>query len=73
MHYHLVYIDDLVNGLLLAGEAPAALGEAFIIAGPQSTSLKELARLVATAVGMEAPRSRLPLWLMMMAAGRISS
>jgi len=69
VHYHLVYIDDLVNGLLLAGEAPAALGEAFIIAGPQSTSLNELAQLVANAVGVKAPRGRLPLWPLMMAAG----
>ena len=33
--YHPVYIDDLVDGFLLALERPEAVGEAFIVAGPR--------------------------------------
>ena len=33
-HYHLVYIDDLLDGYELALTHPAAPGEAFIVAGP---------------------------------------
>jgi nucleoside-diphosphate-sugar epimerase len=46
-HYHLVYIEDLLDGYELALTHPAAPGEAFIVAGPQSISQTELARTVA--------------------------
>ena len=50
-HYHLVYIDDLVAGYLLALDHPAAVGESFIIGGPRSISQNELAALIAAATG----------------------
>jgi nucleoside-diphosphate-sugar epimerase len=49
--YHLVYIDDLVQGFLLALDRPEAAGEAFIIAGPRYVSQNELALLVAKHTG----------------------
>ncbi len=45
--YHLVYIDDLIGGFLLALDRPEAVGEAFIIAGPRYVSQQELAQLIA--------------------------
>lgn len=66
--YHLTYIDDLVDGILLCGEHPAALGEIFIIAGDEYVALNELVRLVAQAVGSKPPRGRLPLWPLLAAA-----
>jgi dihydroflavonol-4-reductase len=49
--YHPVYIDDLVDGYLLALERPEAVGEAFILAGPQYVTQQELAELVARHTG----------------------
>jgi nucleoside-diphosphate-sugar epimerase len=49
--YHPVYIDDLVEGFLLALTRKEAPGEAFILAGPRYVSQEELARLVAQATG----------------------
>ena len=49
--YHPVYIDDLVEGYLLALERPEAVGEAFIIAGPRYLSQQELAETIARATG----------------------
>jgi nucleoside-diphosphate-sugar epimerase len=49
--YHPVYIDDLVQGYLLALDHPAAPGEAFILAGPQAASQDELAALIAKHTG----------------------
>ena len=46
-HYHLVYIDDLLDGYERALSHPAAPGEAFIVAGPRSVSQTELARTIA--------------------------
>lgn len=49
--YHPVYVDDLVQGLLLALERPQAVGEAFLIAGPRYVTQDELAALIARATG----------------------
>ena len=49
--YHLVYIDDLIGGFLLALERPEAPGEAFIVAGPRYVSQGELASIIARATG----------------------
>jgi dihydroflavonol-4-reductase len=49
--YHPVYIDDLVDGYLLALERPEAVGEAFILGGPQYVTQQELALLVARHTG----------------------
>jgi len=50
-YYHPVYIDDLVQGYLLALERPEAVGEAFIIAGPSFVTQQELAETIARATG----------------------
>lgn len=49
--YHPVYIDDLVQGYLLALERPEAVGEAFIMAGPSYVTQRELADTIARATG----------------------
>jgi dihydroflavonol-4-reductase len=59
-HYHLVYIDDLLDGYEIALAHPAAAGEAFIVAGPRSVSQSELARLVAGATGGRVLPFRIP-------------
>jgi nucleoside-diphosphate-sugar epimerase len=66
--YHLTYIDDLVDGIIRCGEHPAALNEAFILAGPRYTTLNELAALVAEAVGVPPPSGHLPLAPLLAAA-----
>lgn len=40
--YHLVYIDDLANAFLRAGEAEGVAGQAFIIGGSERPSLNEM-------------------------------
>jgi nucleoside-diphosphate-sugar epimerase len=49
--YHPVYIDDLVQGYLLALGHPEAVGEAFLICGPRYASQSELAALIARHTG----------------------
>lgn len=66
--FHMVYIDDLVDGMLLCAEKPEALGQVFIIAGPRYITLDEMVTLVAEAVGVPTPKGKLPLWPLMMAA-----
>jgi dihydroflavonol-4-reductase len=49
--YHPVYIDDLVQGYLLALDRPEAAGQPFIIAGPRYATQDELAALIAKHTG----------------------
>ena len=50
-YYHPVFIDDLVDGYLLALDHPAAVGQAFILGGPEYVTQDELAALVARHTG----------------------
>jgi dihydroflavonol-4-reductase len=60
--FHGIYIDDLVDAMLLCGEHPEAVrSEVFILAGPRWVTLSELVTLVAQAVGAPPPRWRLPI------------
>lgn len=67
-HFHAVYIDDLVNGFLLAMTRPGIGGETFLIGGPGYVTLEEYIRTAAAAAGAPPPRIRLPYWPMHFAA-----
>jgi nucleoside-diphosphate-sugar epimerase len=60
--YHLTYIDDLVRGLELCGTVPGVAGQAFILAGPEYTTLRELVDLIAGTLGVAPPRWHFPVW-----------
>jgi len=60
--YHLTFVDDLVEGFVLAGSNPAARGEVFTIGGPRYTTLRELVNLIADTLGRPHPRGRIPFW-----------
>jgi dihydroflavonol-4-reductase len=61
-HYHLTYIDDLVEGIILCGEHPGAVGEVFILAGPDAPTLREWYDTVAEVLGVKPIKARLPVW-----------
>jgi dihydroflavonol-4-reductase len=60
--YHLTYIDDLVRGFELCGQAAAAAGREYLLAGPEYTTLKQLVELIASELAVEPPRWRFPVW-----------
>lgn len=60
-HYHFAYIDDLVQGFLLAGEKEAAVGEAFLIGGEESPTLNELVETIAAILEVKPPRWHIPV------------
>ena len=59
--YHLTYIDDLIDGFLLASEKPEALNTVFTLAGPRYVTVQELVDTVAAVLGKRSPRFRVPL------------
>ena len=58
--YHMTYIDDLVDGFILAAERSEALGEVFTIAGPEYTTVRELVDTIADVLGRPRPRLSVP-------------
>ncbi len=60
--HHVIYVDDLVDGLFSAAESPDAAGELFVLAGPEAVSTDSMARAVADALEVPEPRFRAPLW-----------
>lgn len=46
-----VYVDDLVSAMLLAAEKDAAVGEAFLISGPEAVTWRELYGFFARMLG----------------------
>jgi nucleoside-diphosphate-sugar epimerase len=66
--YHFTYIDDLVEGIILAGTRDAALGEVFTIAGGEYISLRQLVDTIADVLGKARPRLRVPFYPVLLAA-----
>jgi len=66
--HHLVYIDDLIEGLRLAATEEAAVGNTFVLAGPKAVSTKEMIRCICRAANVSVPRLRVPLWPLMATA-----
>jgi dihydroflavonol-4-reductase len=62
VYYHMVYIDDLVEGLRLLAHHPAAPGEVFILGGERYYTLKTIGGLVAEYLEVPPPRLHLPAW-----------
>jgi nucleoside-diphosphate-sugar epimerase len=59
--YQLIYIDDLIDGILLCGTKEKAAGNVFILTGEQPTTLNQLVQLIANALGVKPPRLRFPV------------
>jgi len=66
--YHLSYIDDLTDGIILCGEHPNAVGERFILCSDEYGTLKELGALIAKHLGVRAPTFAPPVGPLMLAA-----
>jgi nucleoside-diphosphate-sugar epimerase len=60
--YHLTYIDDLIDGVLLCGTDDRAVGSIYIIGGNEYVTLNTLVRLIAQALAVRPPDRRIPLW-----------
>jgi len=58
--YHMVYIDDLVQGFILASEVRAAIGEVFIIGGEENMILDDLLTTIARITGRPETKVHIP-------------
>lgn len=68
VNFGLVYIDDLVDGIILCGDRAEALGETFILSGPESMPLREMVHTIAAILEVDPPRWRFPVSPLLVAA-----
>ncbi len=59
--YQLIYIDDLIDGVLRCGAATKALGEVFILTGDEPLTLNALVHTMAETLEVPKPRRHFPV------------
>lgn len=68
--YHPLYIDNLVDALVLAMEPGKGLGEAYLIADEEYVEIEDLVQRVAKAMGRQVKIPHYPVWPVV-AAGHV--
>jgi len=58
---HHTYVDDVVDGVFALAATERAKNDHFILAGPETTTLRRMSELVAKAVGARVPPVHVPL------------
>jgi len=66
--HHLMYIGDLVAGLLLASDHPSAKDQLFLFAGKEPVTTNQMATIIAEQLGSRKPRFRAPMFPFLVAA-----
>jgi nucleoside-diphosphate-sugar epimerase len=60
--YHLVYIDDLIDGIVCCGTQEQARGQIYILGGESYVTLNQLVAMIAEELQVPKPHMRMPLW-----------
>lgn len=66
--HHLIYVDDLIDGFLLAATADQALGKVFVVSGKEPVTTNDMIATIAEQLGKNSPKFRVPLSPVLMAA-----
>lgn len=68
--HQLIYVDDLIRGLLAACATPAAAGETIVLAGAEAITTNAMVAAISSAVGSDRRVWHSPMWPFM-AAGYV--
>ncbi len=60
--HHLIYIQDLIDGFLLAADESKNAGEIFVLAGREPLTTTEMVHTIADVLGQPPPKLKLPLF-----------
>jgi nucleoside-diphosphate-sugar epimerase len=58
--YHMIYIDDLIDGILLCGKKKEAVGNVYILGSDEFVKLKALVSIISNILGVNIPSFSLP-------------
>jgi len=59
---HLIYIDDLIDGLMLVLNTRAAWGRTYILAGEEPITINRLVGITSAALGKRVTNLHIPIW-----------
>jgi nucleoside-diphosphate-sugar epimerase len=59
--YQMIYIDDLIDGILLCGTAKNAVGNTYILTGEEPVTLNRLVQVIAEVLGVRPTSLRFPV------------
>ncbi len=62
-HINFVHVRDVVNGLILAGKKPVAIGQTYIIGSDENYTQEEIMNMAADILGVKRPSKHIPVWL----------
>ena len=60
VYYHMIYIDDLIDGILLCGAKKEAIGNVYILGDESFVTINRLVEMIADVLGVKAPRFHFP-------------
>ena len=60
--HHPIYIDDVMEAIVRSIESDAAVGETFVLAGPEVLTTSEMASAIAQVLSVKEPSLKLPLF-----------
>ena len=66
--HHLVYVDDVIAGLLHAVREDSAVGQTFVLAGPHAVTSRDMLEAVARGLGVRVRTLRVPMAPLMLTA-----
>ncbi|MDD4392775.1 MAG: NAD(P)-dependent oxidoreductase [Desulfobacterales bacterium] len=66
--HHLIFIDDLVNGIIQSGQSDAAIGNVMILAGKNPITTDKMVQTIADELKTKVPGFKAPLSMFMMVA-----
>lgn len=66
--HHLIYVDDLIDGFLLAVQTDQAVGKLFVLAGKDVLTTNEMVKIIADYYETSTPPIRVPLGMMLLVA-----
>jgi dihydroflavonol-4-reductase len=69
--HQMIFIDDLISGLLLAGRAEVRSGDLFVLAGKEAASTHQIATTIAAEVDTDLRPWHAPMWPFMAGAAVI--
>ena len=59
--YQMIYIDDLIDGILLCGTSCKSVGNVYILTGNEAVTLNQLVKTIAEVLRVHPPRLRFPV------------
>jgi nucleoside-diphosphate-sugar epimerase len=61
VNYHMIYIDDLIEGILLCGTDERSVGGVYILGNESPVMLNQLIKVIAATLGVRSSKLRFPV------------